>query len=173
MWAAIIRIVESMVTHFYWSCKSFRCKPPFIRIVEAMVTHFSRVIPRLRIYNRFDLNKIIIHIIKSPYNFSKQNCPLNGDRVQVRFQFAKRCIIYETVKAHRIRTVPSWAFDDWNDVRPSNYHENIPLMARILYFWLRDLTSLLSWKTLQSTVLCALSVFLVIWGKKGFLCSTC
>ena len=34
----------------------------------------------------------MIHIINSPHNFSIQNCPLNRDRVQFRFQFPERCI---------------------------------------------------------------------------------
>ena len=36
---------------------------------------------------------IIIHLIKSPYNFSMQNCSENSDRVQFWFQSPQLCVI--------------------------------------------------------------------------------
>ena len=43
---------------------------------------------------------IILHIVNHPYNFSIQNCPQISDRVQLRFQSPKQCII-KHFKAHK------------------------------------------------------------------------
>ena len=40
-----------------------------------------------------DLKMIIIHVSNSPYDFTKQNCPQNSDRVQFQFKSPERCII--------------------------------------------------------------------------------
>ena len=46
----------------------------------------------LRILISIRQKQFMIHIIKSPYNFSTQNCPHNSDIVQFRVQSPERCM---------------------------------------------------------------------------------
>ena len=64
-------------------------------------------------------NKLIIHIVDSPYNFSIQNCPQNSDRAQVRFQSPKRCII-KHLKHTKLYSIEFLRTEMTSD--PSNYH---------------------------------------------------
>ena len=65
------------------------------------------------------LNCIIIHFMNSPYNFSIQNCPQNSDRVQLRFQSPKRCII-KHLKLTELYSIEFLRTEMTSDL--SNYH---------------------------------------------------
>ena len=59
---------------------------------EPGTCHFKKC-SRPLIAMKWTITLIIIHIINSPHNFSVQNRPQNSDRVRLRFQSPRRCII--------------------------------------------------------------------------------
>ena len=65
------------------------------------------------------VNIIMIHIIKSPYNFSIQNRPKNSDRVQLRFQSPRRYII-KHLKHTKLYSIDFLRTEMTS--YPSNYH---------------------------------------------------
>ena len=65
------------------------------------------------------LTVIIIHFINSQYNFSIQNCPQNSDRVQLRFQSPKRCII-KHLKHTKLNSIEFLRTEMTSDL--SDYH---------------------------------------------------
>ena len=65
------------------------------------------------------INAIYNTHINSPYNFSIQNCLQNSDRVQLRFQSPKRCII-KHLKHTKLYSIEFLRTEMTSD--PSNYH---------------------------------------------------
>ena len=65
------------------------------------------------------LFQFIIHFINSQYNFFIQNCPQNSDRVQLRFQSPKRCII-KHLKHTKLNSIDFLRTEMTSDL--SNYH---------------------------------------------------
>ena len=72
------------------------------------------------IYQSNLANYTTMHIITSPYNFSIQNCPQNSDRVQLRIQSPKWCIL-KHLKNKKLHSVESLKTEMMSD--PSNYHK--------------------------------------------------
>ena len=66
-----------------------------------------------------NLKTIIIHIVNSPYNFSIRNCPQYSDRVLLRFQSPKRCII-KHLKHTKLYSIEFLRTEMMSDT--SNYH---------------------------------------------------
>ena len=66
---------------------------------------------------------IRIHIINSQYNFSMQNCHENSDRVQIRFQSHKRCIIKRLMQT-KLYSIEFLRAETTSDL--SNYHREYP-----------------------------------------------
>ena len=62
---------------------------------------------------------LIMHFINSPYNFSTQSCPQNSDRVQLRIQSPKRCII-KHLKPTKLNSIEFLRTEMTSDL--SNYH---------------------------------------------------
>ena len=83
-------------------------------LVSSYVPQYHQNFCILTIYSSF-----IIHFINSQYNFSIQNCPQNSDRVQLRFQSPKWCII-KHLKHTKLNSIEFLRTEMTSDL--SNYH---------------------------------------------------